>query len=317
MTESALTDLDLPVARADPISGGISRHFTTDGRRWLQLALAALWLIAAVLQSQPFMFTKSFATQVLAPTALHNPPWLSDSILWSARLVEANPVWTNSVFAAVQLLLGLGIAVRRFVKPALAASIAWSLLVWWFGEGLGGLLLPGSNALGGAPGAAVLYAVLAVLLWPTAASTAGSFIASRPIGRWPARIVWLALWGGLAVLNLEPANLSPDSVQQTVGGMGAGEPPWLAALVSGFAGLSAHNGIPLTILGTVVLAFIAISAVLPPPAQRAAVVAAIVVSLGMWTLGEALGGIFGGQATDVDSGPLLVLIALSYWPSRC
>lgn len=42
-------------------------------RRRLQIALAVLWLLDAALQYQPFMFSREFATQVLAPTAEGNP----------------------------------------------------------------------------------------------------------------------------------------------------------------------------------------------------------------------------------------------------
>jgi hypothetical protein len=31
---------------------------------------------------------------------------------------------------------------------------------------------------------------------------------------------------------------------------------------------------------------------------------------------QALGGILAGGATDVNSGPLLALLALAYWPLR-
>ena len=63
----------------------------------------------------------------------------------------------DAAFAVIQLLIGLGIAVRPTVKAALAASIVWSLAVWWLGEGLGGLL----NGTASAPGAVILYALLA------------------------------------------------------------------------------------------------------------------------------------------------------------
>ena len=48
-----------------------------------------------------------------------------------------------------------------------------------------------ANPLTGAPGAAVLYAFLAVLLWPR----------SRPSFR-GARVAWAVLWGTMAVLML-------------------------------------------------------------------------------------------------------------------
>jgi hypothetical protein len=36
----------------------------------------------------------------------------------------------------------------------------------------------------------------------------------------------------------------------------------------------------------------------------------------IWVFGEAFGGIMAGGATDPNSGPLLVLLALTYWPTR-
>ena len=135
-----------------------------DVRRVLQLVLACAWLLDGILQYQRFMFTKGFGATVLAPAAQGNPGWVADSVAWSAGLVAANPVWTNAAFATIQVLLGLGLALRVTVKPALAASIVWSALVWWFGEGLGGLLSGTASPLTGAPGAVLLYALLAICL---------------------------------------------------------------------------------------------------------------------------------------------------------
>jgi hypothetical protein len=41
-----------------------------------------------------------------------------------------------------------------------------------------------------------------------------------------------------------------------------------------------------------------------------------VVSLIIWLVGQDLGEILAKDATDVNSGPLLALIALAYWPLR-
>ena len=78
----------------------------------------------------------------------------------------------NTIFAAIQLLIGLGIAWRPTVRLALAASIPWALGVWWFGEGLGGVLSGAADPVSGAPGAVIIYALLAVLLWPADRITA-------------------------------------------------------------------------------------------------------------------------------------------------
>lgn len=298
-------------ARARRAAG---RAFATGRRRRLQLSLAAIWLIDGLLQLQAFMFTESFAAQILAPAAHGNPSWIADPILWSARFVAANPVWTNALFAALQLGIGLGIACRRTVKPALAVSILWSLLVWWFGEGLGGLLVPGSSALAGAPGAVLLYAVLAVLLWPAGDAGAAESVAETAVGPSAAKAVWVVLWGGLAALNLEPANLAPQGLRTMVEGMAAGQPGWLHAAMTAFGSLSDGAGVPFTVIGTAVLALIAVGVLFPPRLRRIAVVAAVVVAAFVWVVGEALGGVFGGRATDLNSGPLLGLLALAYWP---
>ena len=117
-----------------------------DARRALQLGLAAIWLLDGVLQYQSFMYTKAFG-QMLAATAPGNPSVIARPISWDATLVEHHLVLLNTIFATIQLLLGLGIAFRPTVRIALAASIAWAIGVWWFGEGLGGILDGGASPL--------------------------------------------------------------------------------------------------------------------------------------------------------------------------
>src|SRR6266487_6265826 len=134
-------------------------------QRCLQLGLAALWLLDAALQFQPFMFTKAFAG-VLADTASGNPAVIARPVTWNAGIVAHHPVVTNAIFATIQLLLAAAIAWRPTLKIGLAGTVAWSLGVWWFGEGLGGVLTGAATPVAGAPGAVILYALLAVLLWP-------------------------------------------------------------------------------------------------------------------------------------------------------
>lgn len=288
----------------------------TDARRWLQLGLAAIWLFAGILQAQTFMFTTGFSKMVLESVGQGNPGWIASSIHWTAQLVLDQPVAWNIAFAAIQIALGLGIAFRPTLRISLVASIAWALIVWWFGEGLGGLLVGGANALSGAPGAVLLYAFLSVLLWPAASDRARSaaFVAERPVGPVAARVVWIVIWAGLAALNLQPSNLGANAVHDTVAGMGDGQPVWIRGAVDAFASLSKGNGTWLTIIGTVVLALIAVGVLLPRPWLRATVILAIVASAFIWLVGQALGAYFGGQSTDPNSGPLLILLALAYWP---
>jgi len=287
-----------------------------DTRRVLQLALAAIWLLDAVLQYQSFMFTTGFS-QMLAGTASGNPGVIASPITWDARLVGHHLVLVNTIFATIQLLLGLGIAWRPTLRVALAASIAWSLGVWWFGEGLGGVLNGAASPLNGAPGAVIIYALLAVLLWPSDRYAATApFPAARAVGAPVARALWLVLWGCLAYFALVPANRAPQALHDMIAGMADGQPGWLAALDNHAASLLAHHGLAASIVLAIALVVIAVGVYLPRPAARATVVLAIVVAALIWVFGEAFGAILAGGATDPNSGLLLILLALSYWPSR-
>jgi len=222
----------------------------TDWRRWLQLALAAIWVFDGILQYQTYMFSKDFSASFLVGMAQGNPHWIASSILWSAHIVEGSPVLINAGFATLQLGIGLAIAFRPTLRVGLAVSIVWSLGVWWFGEGIGLILTGGASALTGAPGPVLLYAVLAVLLWPTVKDTSTSFVAAQPVGIPAAKIVWVVLWGGLAALNLQPSQLTADSVHSMVSGRGDGQPGWVTFLINRFAGISDHNGVALSIIHT-------------------------------------------------------------------
>jgi hypothetical protein len=294
-----------------------------DARRRLQLALGALWLLDAILQYQPVMFTRAFS-QMLAATAEGNPAFVSRPILWDAHLVGQHLVLLNTAFATVQLLLGLGIAWRPTVRLALGASIVWALGVWWFGEGLGGVLTGTASPLNGAPGPVILYALLAVLLWPrerggTAAGSAGPavpFVAARAVGAPAARALWLVLWGSLAYFALLPANRAPQALHTMLSGVTVGEPAWLAAISQHGAALLAHQGLAASVGLAAVLGLVAVGVYLPPSAARAVLAVAAVLAAAVGVAGQDLGGILTGSGTDPESGPLLILLVLAYWPAR-
>ncbi len=289
-----------------------------DVRRALQLGLAAIWLLDGVLQYQPFMFTKAFG-QMIGGTSAGNPGVIARPINWNATLVEHHLVLVNTIFATIQVLLGVGIAWRPTVRVALAASAAWSLGVWWFGEGLGGVLTGAASPLNGAPGAVIIYALLAVLLWPSdrlvSSGAPAPFVAARAVGAQVARALWLVLWGSLAYFALAPANRAPQALHDMIAGMESGEPGWLAALDKQSAALVAHHGLAASIVLAVALAIIAVGVYLPPPLARATLILALAVAAVIWVVGEAFGTILAGGATDPNSGPLLALLALAYWPS--
>ena len=286
-----------------------------DARRSLQLALAGIWLLDAVLQFQSFMYTQAFP-QTLAATASGNPAVIARPVTWDAALMSHHLLVLNTMFASIQVLLGIGIVFRPAVKAALAASVAWSLGVWWLGEGLGGVLSGTASPVSGAPGAVLLYALLAVLLWPASPGRPASFAAARAVGVPVARGLWLALWLALEWFALTPANRAPQAMAQMIAGIADGEPRWLAGLDRAAASLVVGHGLAASITLAAALVLIAGGIWLPRPAARAVLVLAIAVAAVIWTVGEGLGGIFTGSATDPNSGPLLALLALAYWPAR-
>ena len=111
----------------------------------------------------------------------------------------------NTLFALVQVAIGLGLLWRRTVKPALALSFAWALVVWWFGEAFGMMFMTMASPLTGAPGAVLLYALIGLIVWPN--GRPGGLLGVRG-----ARIAWAALWLVMAWLWLEAPSSSPNAI---------------------------------------------------------------------------------------------------------
>jgi hypothetical protein len=277
----------------------------------LQVALGLIWLLDAALQYQPFMFGRGFATNVVLPSAQHNPTPVADSVTWAAHQILAHPVLANAGFATAQLAIATGILGRRTVRVALAASIAWSLAVWWFGEGLGGVLTGRASPLSGAPGAAVLYALAAILLWPARDAPRESSRDSRPHGH-AARLLWVLLWGSLCYLALQPANRSSEDLRTMLSAEASGEPGFLRSLDHAAADLVAAGGNGTPIVLALLLVVSASAVLLPHPLGRIALALSIALALLIATVGENLGGILTGTATDPNTGPLLILLALGF-----
>jgi hypothetical protein len=289
---------------------------TPDRRRTLQLVLSSLWLLDAVLQFQPYMFTRAFGIDMIGSGAVGNPTGLAHQITWAGHAIGHHAMASNTVFALIQLSIALGIAWRPTLKIALATSVVWALGVWWIGEGLGGVLTSTASTVTGAPGAVILYALLAVLLWPTAddGSTA-PFVAARPLGRTPARVLWCLLWGSLAYYALQGVNRSSDGLDRMIRAMAVGQPHWLSSLDNAVADAVAHKGLEVSLVLSVLFVLIAVGTFLPVAPARATIVVAVVVSVVIWVVGEAFGTVFSGTGTDPSTGPLLMLLAAAFWPS--
>jgi hypothetical protein len=298
------------------ISGRLSRP---DRRRILQLLLGAVWLLDAILQFQPYMFSRSFVTQVIEPGAAGNPAVISRPITWSAGIMAHHIALYNAAFATIQLAIAAGIFWRRTARAALAASIAWAVSVWWFGEGLGGILTSASP-LAGLPGAVILYALIAVLAWPESGPDPGTVLSSGsnsvalsgPLGRFIPRMAWLALWAALGWYQLVPGNRAPDAVSKMFASGAAGQPGWVKFADNGLASLTAQHGLAASLVIWALCLLTGFS-VFSARLTRAGLVLACLLGLLIWAA-EGFGFLLSGQATDPNSGPLLMLLAACFWP---
>jgi uncharacterized protein YjeT (DUF2065 family) len=273
-------------------------------RRRIQIALGLVWVMDGLLQFQPAMFTRRFATQVIAPAAAGQPAFVSRPVDEAARIILHQPAVMDLGFGLIQVALGVGILRPRTARWALRASVAWALAVWYLGEGLGGLFGGGASLLTGAPGAALLYAVLALTVAPRQSKDAE---AQRPARC--AAVAWAVLWVGGAVLQVLPGSDTNASVSMSLSMNALGAPAWFAAIDSRLAALVPDIGVSIVADLVVLQAFAGLGALM---AQRRTRLAAVSVGIGLalvyWVAGQSMGQFWSGITTDPNTAPLIVLL---------
>jgi hypothetical protein len=274
------------------------RAFT---RRDLQIALGVLWLLDGALQAQPFMFTHGFATQVIAHAGEGQPGIVSGPVQLASEVIAANPVAWNVLFAATQVLIGVGLLAPRAARFALAASIAWALGVWYLGEGLSGIASGHASLLTGAPGSALLYAILGAAAWPSRASEESPASWLIP--------AWALLWVGGALLQVLPGQNSGSALATLLTAGTGGAPHWLASLDTSLAVWVSRNGV-LAVSALAATELLVGMGALSRWTRRWAVSAGLALSIAVWVLGQDLGQLYSGQATDPNTAPLIALLAV-------
>ncbi|MGD0747194.1 MAG: hypothetical protein ABSB68_05240 [Acidimicrobiales bacterium] len=285
--------------------------------RAIQIGLGLVWLVDGLLQLQPQMFGTHFANHVILPTAQGQPGIVSGVITHLAHLIAIQPVLANAVFAAIQILIGIGLLVRETVRPALVLSFVWALGVWSLGEGFGMLFTGMASPLTGAPGAALLYGAIGLLVWPRAAGPAasGPAAAEGPLGERGGQAIWAVVWCGMGILWLLPANRAGGSISGAISGAVSGEPGWLAHVQLSVAHALGSGGESVAVV-CAVLSFVIGLGPLLSRHPTVFLVAGAALALDYWVFGEAFGQVFTGLATDPNTGPLLVLLALALYPNR-
>jgi hypothetical protein len=279
-------------------------YFWSDNVRRVQTLLGLLWLLDGGLQFQSFMYSHGFPA-LLVSGAQGQPGWLHDSIIWGAKFANGDlSVW-NTLFALSQVLIGLGLLHRPLVRPAIAGSLVWVLIVWWFGEAFGMLFMDMAQPLTGAPGGVFMYGLVALLAWPN--GRAGGLI-----GITGAKVMWTSLWLVMAWLWLLSASSSANATSGMLTGTDPGIGP-LNSLQIHLASDAKGDGLAIALVLAAVSAAIGV-AVAAGWRPRLFLGLAIALNLVYWVVPQGLGGIFAGGATDPNAGPLFMLLAYAMFP---
>lgn len=298
--------------------------------------LGLLWLLDGVLQLQHQMFTTNFATSVIAPAAQGQPVFVSGLMHLFIRIFLLQPILFNSLIALSQLALGITILWKKTTRYGLIASVAWGLFVWYVGEGLGGLAGGQASLLMGAPGAAFIYAVLALGVLPSHDSSKTKREERLP-APWLA-FFWAGLWIMGAIYQLLSGQNTTTDIATMIRNNASGAPGWLTALdthtaklIQGIGGnqtTQAHamhmsisqmtlmpaaqsSGFWFILLLAVVQFLVGIAIFMPRHIRTVGVVSGIILSLLFWAVGQSFGSYYSGLATDPNSAPLYVLLAVT------
>jgi hypothetical protein len=302
-------------------------------KRGVQITLGALWLLDGALQLQPQMFTSRFATDVIAPAAQGQPLFVSAPIHLFIHVFLLQPAVLNTVIAVTQLSIGVLLFIKRSVRFGLVCSIVWGLFVWYIGEGLGGLANGQGLLLIGAPGAALIYALLALGSLPKERSRQRN--KKEPPAYWLA-LVWAASWTMGAVYQLLPGQNTVSAISSMVIGNADGAPAWLASLdmfvanainsavgvqqtamtgmdmsSGSYMATGQPSGLWLVLLFAGIQLLVGVMVLASGYFRKVAVVAGIILSLVFWVLGQSLGRYYTGLATDPNTAPLFILLGMT------
>jgi hypothetical protein len=297
-----------------------STHVRPGGRarlttRGIQIALGLIWLLDGLFQFKSFMFTHGIVTEVFTPAMHGQPSFIGDPMRTFDDFYGRDLALWNTLSGEIQIAIGLAlIASKRLVKPALTVSFAWAIWVWWFGEGFGGLT---SNTLPaplmGAPGAVILYAIIGLLVWPTAKHDGRSPAALGPLGDRGGLWFWSGLWAISAGLWLANVNRAKEATHGMITEMAEASPHWLAKIQDSLATHTAGHGTTIAIALAILSLAVAIG--VWTPLRWPALAIGIALSLAYWLYGQDLGGPFWAEsATDLNTGPLFVLLAATLFP---
>jgi hypothetical protein len=265
-------------------------------------ALGAFWLLDGLLQFQPQMFGPNFVTKVLTPVLSNQPGFIDTIVNGGIQLWSTNMIVTDTLAALLQcaigvLLLFFPLSSKTF-KTGLWISIVWGVVVWLCGEGAGQLLTGSASFYTGAPGAVVIYILIAALL----------LIPQKVTTDWYPKIAgWIFMVG--ALLQLQPSLWTADGAQGNfmVSMMDPLHP--VSVLPNALYNAVGLNPAISNLLLVLVLFSAGLVLVIKP--NRVTGTIMLVFLFFVWWFGQDFGQLstlLAGTATDPNTAPVLVLL---------
>ena len=143
-------------------AAGLSEPRSRTYLRWL---FGLIWLVDGILQFQPGM-PLGLANNVVAPAMAGTPGWLHSLMQHAINVWNQHPLHLAVGTAWIQVGIGLVFLLSNGLVSRAAAlvSVGWAAMIWFVGNGAGGIFTPGNSVLFGWPGATLFYVVAGVFL---------------------------------------------------------------------------------------------------------------------------------------------------------
>jgi hypothetical protein len=246
------------------------------------------------------MFRQDFVNNVLVPNLTSQPPFLHGIVSAGIYVWSLNPMLSDIAAALLQITIGVlmlfPLSDRRF-KIGAYASIVWGVIVWFCGEGAGLLLTGTASFYTGAPGAVLLYVLLAILL----------LVPEKINLQWLPRIAGWTLIAG-AALQLQSVFWTKDGAQGTAMAAMMESMRFLKVFPMYISNLLGLNPAAANILLIVTPLTIGLLLLLKPNRITGSI--ALGFLLLIWWVGQDFGMLSSGTGTDPNTAPLIALFIL-------
>ncbi len=134
-------------------------------RKFLRESFGILWIFDGILQMQ-LPFLTLFVQYNLIPL-LGSEPIVTFLTKYAIALWNVNPPVIDVIASLLQVYIGAFFLIYKkgfIFRFSQISAIGWSLTIWIFGEGFGGILSSSASLLTGSPGSALFYAIASFLL---------------------------------------------------------------------------------------------------------------------------------------------------------